>query len=180
MKRLSLSEVTGIAEIVGSIGIIVSLIFVGLQVRQNTSQVEAASYQTGMQFITLLHDFTATTESAELMIRGFDDFDSLSRIDKAKFDTKMANLVNAFALAQQRNFQGTLSAEEFDGYERTMARVFLSPGVKQWWDVTAFAYPKRFQVLFKEILRQYPNEVPVSDYYKYDHKKALKAEGQGQ
>ena len=170
MKRLSLGQITNLAEIIGAFAIVASLIFVGLQIRQNTDQAEASSYQTGMQFITLLSDFTATPASADLMIRGMNDFDGLSQIEKAQYDSKMANLINAFALAQQRYLQGTLSANEYTGYEHVIASLLLTPGVKQWWDVVAYTYPKRFQLLFKDILRRYPDEVPFSEYYKYEHK----------
>ena len=100
MKRLSLGQITNIAEIVGTVAIVVSLILVGLQIRQNTNQIEATSFQTGLRFIQTLDDLTATRESAELVIKGLNDFDALSQIDKALFDSKLTDLFNDFFIAR--------------------------------------------------------------------------------
>ncbi len=86
MKRLSLSEITGIAEIIGSIAIVVSLIFVGLQIRQNTRQVETSSIQAGLAYVESINNLTANPETAEVVMKGVNDFNSLSPIEKARFD----------------------------------------------------------------------------------------------
>lgn len=167
MKRLSLSEITAIAEIVGSIGIIVSLIFVGFQVRQNTNQVEAASYQTGLRFIQSVNDLTATPESADLVIRGLNDFDAMSQIDKAQFDSKLADVTNDFLVARRFYLQGNLSADEFAGFDRVMAQMLRSPGAEQWWSTVKSVFPQQYQKLFDDVVRRHPNVQPWSEYYKY-------------
>jgi hypothetical protein len=167
MKRLSLSEVTGVAEIVGAIAIVLSLIFVGLQIRQNTNQIEAASFQTGLHFIQSVNDLTATPESADLIIRGMNDFEALSQIDKARFDSKLANLTNDFLVARQFYLQGSLSADEFAGFDRVMAQMLRAPGAAQWWAIVKRTFPQKYQDLFDDIVRRHPDVEPWSEYYKY-------------
>lgn len=45
MKKLSLSELANLAEIVGAAAIVVSLIYVGQELKANTAAVQAASLQ---------------------------------------------------------------------------------------------------------------------------------------
>ena len=45
MRRLSLPEWASIAEIIGAIAVIFSLIYVGIQVQENTNEVRAANRQ---------------------------------------------------------------------------------------------------------------------------------------
>jgi len=171
MKRLSLGEITNIAEIVGTFAIVVSLIFVGLQIRQNANQMEATSYQTGLRFIQTLDDLTATQESADLVIKGLNDFDALSQIDKALFDSKLTDLCNDFFIARQLYLQGTLSAEEFADFDRIMAQILRSPGAVQWFATVRNAFPQRYQDLLDNIIGRHPNVQPWSEYYEYKHRK---------
>jgi hypothetical protein len=167
MKRLSLGEITNLAEIIGTVAIVVSLIFVGLQIRQNTDQIAVASYQTGLRFIHSINELTATPESADLVIRGLNDFDALSQIDKAQFDSKLADLTNDFFAARQLFLQGSLSAEEFAGFERVMAQMLRSPGAVQWWATTGNVFPQQYQDSLEDVIRRYPEAEPWSEYYEY-------------
>ena len=45
MKKISLSEWASIAEVIGAIGVVVSLIYVGVQVRDNTEEIRATNRQ---------------------------------------------------------------------------------------------------------------------------------------
>jgi len=45
MRRLTLSEWASIAEIIGAIAVVLSLIYVGIQVQENTSEIRAANRQ---------------------------------------------------------------------------------------------------------------------------------------
>ena len=51
MKKLTLSQWTSIAEIIGMLAVVVSLIFVGLEIRQNTNQARTEGLETGTDFI---------------------------------------------------------------------------------------------------------------------------------
>jgi hypothetical protein len=167
MKRLSLGEITNLAEIIGTVAIIVSLIFVGLQIRQNTNQIAAASYQTGLRFIHSINELTATPESADLVIRGLNDFDALSQVDKAQFDSKLADLTNDFFVARQLYLQGSLSGEEFADFERVMAQMLRSPGAAQWWATTRHVFPQEYRNSFEDVIRRHPDVEPWSDFYEY-------------
>ena len=50
MRKLQLSEWASVAEIFGTVGIVLSLVFVGVQVRDNTRATQAASYQSAAEF----------------------------------------------------------------------------------------------------------------------------------
>jgi hypothetical protein len=167
MKRLSLGEITNLAEIIGTVAIVVSLIFVGLQIRQNTDQIEARSYETGLHFIQAVNDLTATPESTDLVIRGLNDFESLPQSDKAQFDSKLADLTNDFLVARQFYLQGNLSADEFAGFDRVMAQMLRSPGAEQWWATVRSVFPQKYQELFDDVIRRHPDVQPWSEYYKY-------------
>lgn len=179
MRRFTLSEVTGIAEIIGSIGIIASLVFVGLQVRQNTHQVEAASYQTGIAYIDAINNLATDPDTAELVIKGLKDFEALSQVEKARFDGIVYNVMNKFFLARQVYLQGSLARSDYETYEDLLARILRSPGAALWFAKTRYILPKDVTSVVDSILQRYPSVEPMSDYYTFAHEPQYGPQGQG-
>ena len=167
MKRLSLSEITGIAEIIGSIAIVVSLIFVGLQVRQNTSQIAANSVGTGLSFFEATNNLTTNPETVDVVLNGLNDFDGLSTSEKAEFDGLMFNVMTKFFMARQFYLQGTVTEADYASYEDTLARIVRSPGAMTWWAHAKHVMAPDGRAVIDDIIRRYADIEPTSSYYKF-------------
>jgi hypothetical protein len=80
---MKLSEWANVAEIIGGAAIIASLIFVGLEVRENTQVIKLTSDRALDQQNLVLN--TAVAEShdlAEILVKGESDRDNLSAQEK--------------------------------------------------------------------------------------------------
>ena len=77
--------IQAILQILGGLGVISSIIFTGVQIRRNTRALRAGAYQNVTQsFTTLWRDLSNNAEMTDLMLRSGDDFDALSRVEKAR------------------------------------------------------------------------------------------------
>ena len=86
MSRLNLSDWGDISEVVGTIAVILTLIFVGLEVRQNTSAVESAAAQAVHEnFAGWYASLQNEPELFEISIKGMKDYNSLSEVEKGQF-----------------------------------------------------------------------------------------------
>ena len=170
MKRLTLSEITNIAEIIGAFAIVASLIFVGLQIRQNTNQIRANSVQMGLAFVEAQNNLLANPENAELDMKGIHDFDALSPLEKARFDALLGNVMTKFFMARQYYLQGSLPKTDFESYEGMFASLMRSPGVTDWWNRTKDQNPKFVQEVIDGIIQRYHDAKPYSDYLKFQQK----------
>ena len=170
MKRLSLSEITGIAEVIGAIAIVVSLIFVGLQIRQNTNQIRANSVQVGLAYVEAQNNLMTNPETAELVMKGLSDFDALSPLQKARFDAMLGNVMTKFFMARQYYLQRSLPKADFESYEDAFASLLRSPGVEDWWSRTKNQNPKFVQEVIDEIIRRHHDLKPYTEYLKFEHK----------
>ena len=63
---------------IAAFAVVVSLLYVGYQVRENTNQIDAASLESGTDFIRGLNNLTTSEDSAKLVLAGLSDFDALS------------------------------------------------------------------------------------------------------
>jgi hypothetical protein len=78
-------NVQDILQILGGIGVIASIVYTGYQIRGNTRALRAAAYQNVSQtFISLWSSLFTDPEILDLILRSGDDFQSLTRIEKAQ------------------------------------------------------------------------------------------------
>lgn len=88
MTLIEISEVLGnIGEFVGSIAVLVTLIYLALQVRQNTLQMKASSHQAisdSLNHINIL--FAENSAVSQIWLKGCDDRSSLTLEEKWRFD----------------------------------------------------------------------------------------------
>jgi hypothetical protein len=81
---MSFEEISYLAQIVASVGVIVSLIFVGLQIRQNTGALQRNEHNSTMEQWTVIRQAIAQNRYiAELMttgLRGESDLDAADQL----------------------------------------------------------------------------------------------------
>ena len=110
------SAISGIAETVSAIGVIASLLYVGYQIRENTVAAERSNArQTASDHARVILSFVENEEMADLRLRGLDDLESLSTVERYRFDLGMSvwleTIEQAFADAQIGKFSEDLLVE---------------------------------------------------------------------
>ena len=109
------------AEIIGSIAIIVSLLFVGIEMRRNTNATYAASYDQlrsdEMQWrMALAGDPTLLEEINKSVQAGYPGVEQ----NYTRSGVYWEALVQTWERAYFAHYRGTLADEEWSRYERTM------------------------------------------------------------
>jgi hypothetical protein len=86
MKKLTLGDLANLAEIVGAIAIVISLIYVGQELRANTAAVKAASLQsiTNSSSASMLA-VVESSDFADIRLRGDQDPAQLSGADNLRY-----------------------------------------------------------------------------------------------
>ena len=131
---MELSEWASIAEIVGAIAVVGTLIYVGLEVRGNSVSLRASASQAVSQSMT---DITAMLASdpamAQLWRKGVADFDSLTEKEEPQFSALMMCFARRLENAYFQNKLGILPAEQWDAYAAVCDRILQSGGGHAWW-----------------------------------------------
>jgi hypothetical protein len=84
---MSLAEWSNLAQVIGSIGVVVSLIFVGLQVRQNTGALQRNEHNSTMEQWTVIRMAIAKNRDiAELMTDGLHGEKVLDPADQLRLE----------------------------------------------------------------------------------------------
>jgi hypothetical protein len=88
---MSFEQISYLAQIVASVGVIVSLIFVGLQIKQNTGALQRNEHNSTMAQWTVIRQAIATNrEIAELMTAGLSGERALDAADQLRLEQMLS------------------------------------------------------------------------------------------
>ena len=132
--KLKLSDYSSIADVVAAIAIVVSLVYVGIQISDNTratrsANANAASSQVSSAYATV----GSNPETSEIFYRALTDPTSVTPAERAQF----VYLVQSFMLAFQNSYylstEGTLDAQMRESITENLKAVKDQPGFRLFW-----------------------------------------------
>ena len=132
---MTIEELASLGEIVGAIGVIGSLIYVGAQVRQNTKATWAQTQENMTRGYVSLGQMTAT--HAEVFSRGMtstdESFASLSDDEKVTYFNVIFGYFKHFENMHSQYENNLIDDESWDAWSRHIVMFFHQPGVQMWW-----------------------------------------------
>ena len=143
MAEINWDAIGAIGETIGSIGVLVSLFYVALQMRHSATETRDASVQSVMQ---LAIQFRAESYRGELVdirlkaARG----ETLSMDETLKFEGYLSALFELNELAFVQYQKNKLDPEYFEAWERRTAAAMAVPAIKQFWNKTRTGYRASF------------------------------------
>jgi len=141
----TLEALGNLGEFVGAVGVVVSLVYLGLQLRQNTSSVRASSFNSMIQnSIRLLEHTFADSEFAALLARAERDPADLSLEERVRWDAYMTAVFRHFGNLVYQNRVGALDAQMWESYRQDLKEHLRSPHWAAWF--------RERQVVFSESL----------------------------
>lgn len=99
------------AEIVGGIVVVVSLFYVGYQVKQNTEAIEVETLNAVVTGLNSVFDIPMDRDLAALMVRARQDPDSFDAVDDEQFLGIWAKQIATYEAAWLHKESGLLSVE---------------------------------------------------------------------
>ena len=142
MKQLEL--MANYAEIAGGLAIIISLLYVGYQIRQGTKVAIADNTREVLDTYAFHHFIGSNPVVAEIFARGLSDFSILSNSDQRTFHCTLHPIFNQMENVQVQYELGYLREDLFVGWMLSGAAVISTPGGSQWWDAEKLALSKNF------------------------------------
>jgi hypothetical protein len=156
---------SAIGQVVAAIGVIVSLIYLAVQIReQNKERRRAGINVLTVQWSDLVKTGQESREFATLFLRGMRSFEDLDAPDKLSF--------SAFFTRYTRNCEGmfiyyrdgALEKGLWNEVERTMADYFAYPGVRQWWATRKHWLTDEFRAVVEAIIANNPEQKLYASY----------------
>lgn len=144
---MSLQDLASIAEIVAGLGVLVSLIFVGLQVRQNTQAQRVLAVESLSAAITAIN--VPAMESPVLgaaVSKVCADWYASSREERIVAHYFLFSIFKLLETAWYQQKAQALDPGHWAGWEKLLLLLYHSPGIQRvWWPNRHHAYSPDFQ-----------------------------------
>jgi len=164
METLTLEQAYYIAEIIGVLSIVISLVYVAMQIRQNTMAIRSDTAQS-------VHDtwgnvygrLSANGELTQLILKGNTGLDSLTDGEKGQYVSFWMQTILSWQNAYYQFTSGTFEGKLWHTMERTLISALLSaPGFREFWEIR--------KVLFDDDFKKYIDDQvstrPITPGYK--------------
>jgi len=134
MSGVSLETVSALAQIIAAIGVVASLFYLAVQIRQNTrSQRSVVVDSLTSSLIALLGPQAADPSLMRAFASAVEDWHGATEEDRMRAVSLLFISFKLFENAWFQQRQGTLEPEQWEGWDLHMRVYYHRPGVKTWW-----------------------------------------------
>jgi hypothetical protein len=162
MTMIELSQLLGnIGEFIGAIAVLISILYLAYQIRQNTKMMQGATVQAITQTIQSENKWSSELGPIyEKAVQG----EKLTWLDRFQ----LGEWLTAALTARQNEFyqyrSGLLDEEMWKASEGIIRSIMLSPHAKKWWrSFEKYVFHDEFVQLVDKIVEADIKHEPVSD-----------------
>lgn len=131
---MSLQELAWLGGTMSGIGVLFTILYASIQIRNNTRAVRAAAFQQVVNsFAAISFDIARDRQLSEIYIAGSRDFAALSELDRARFSLMLLSFLrraeNVFFQSELR----MLHTRQWSGIRDSIAAIVTPPGAQACW-----------------------------------------------
>ena len=163
---MKLKKYALIAEIIGGLAVIMGLVFLGLELRQNTLTQRVTATQTlVVDYENAVDLLTKDRRSACIYVRGSNGLENLTGIERYEFFVMWFHLLRAAEQLHYYSIEGMVEQRIWRGFQRQLDEVVRYPGVREYWELRRDWYSDELQGFIDQLLATAPvtASVPLSD-----------------
>jgi hypothetical protein len=132
---MSWEAVGALAELAGGIGVIVTLVYLAVQIRQNTQSQRNENYARAVDRVASIQARMSEDGAfAGILLRGTQDIQSLSASERVQFTWAFYEMFGGFEYMYHQEKQAALASEVWSRWADTLQWWLCFPGVQAWWD----------------------------------------------
>jgi hypothetical protein len=143
--------VGAVGEIVGALAVLITLIYLSVQIRQNTKVARSAALDSSITALSTIRDrIFCGREIAILYDLGCEDPESLDRADLTRFRLLLTNILLAVMNLYENSKDSGISQSFWANMKPNIQRVFASKGGRWFWN----QYRHEFEDEFAQVIDQ--------------------------
>lgn len=159
MEMSNWDAISAIAEVVGVVGLIASLIFVGFQMKQTAKAINVSSNHGIQEALRDMVMRIAENESlTSVFMQGMAEPESASAIDEYRFALTMQATIQFYANAYYQHSVGALDETTWQSIDAQLGNGLKSPGAQAYWARRGSNYPKDFETYLKDQVFSSPQQ----------------------
>ena len=164
IMNLKLSQLANLAEIIGAFAVVLSLIYVGIQVNDSNSAVRSASVNDANVAVQEWYmQIGSDQQTSQVFYRSLMSEEALSREDEFQFIMIFQGAFLAFQNSYLMSVEGTVDSELVDGLTGAILTVKDTPGMRRYWRQRRITFHPEFVRYVDELMGR-DMETPMEIY----------------
>jgi hypothetical protein len=163
-----------IAETLGALGVIATLGYLALQIRQNNNQLRGSATSAVYEYQRSLTEMLSEDpELYKIALRGNEDWNGLQSFEQQRFTIWCLHETGMWEMCHRLLKQGALDEELYRAKESYWLQLHSSPGRREWWNTHAIMLSKEFHAEITSKLDDIPvrrlgEAIPIFDSSEHD------------
>ena len=131
---MTLQDLGGVGEFIGGIAVVISLVYLAVQIRQNTKSVRTSTYQAILDSSRSDTELLLVHPHLERVYRvGRRNPEKLNDDERPLFRMLVAQLLLSSESLFLQHQQGAIDSDYWQRRQQTLRGLLSQPGVRQWW-----------------------------------------------
>ena len=143
---MNLEELGNLGEFIAAIATLATLVYLALQIRQNTRSVQAQSHHAITDSFNHLNGIVGTDVAAARVLRlGMEGLETLSDDEQASFGFLMLAYMRIFETLYFQRENSVMSDQLYLAEQGSTHWMFSHAGVRDWWNSNEISFSPEFR-----------------------------------
>lgn len=158
---MTLSQLADIGELLGGIGVVASLVYLAIQIRQNTRTVRGSTLHLNTEIWTSLFVGLSEPSIAQAYVAGMTGRPDIRPLHYTQFFFLCRAMFVAFENQYYQMRQGVLDPDTYAAYQRSISMQFLAfRGFRLWWQQSRSVFSPAFVAHVDDMIAKVPETAP--------------------
>ena len=163
---MNLQSLSNLSEIISGIAVVITLIYLALQIRQSTRAVQTENYARALDRLSAMQSTMAqSADLSLLMSRGLSDISRLSALEKTQFNWIMLEAFGAYEFMFHASETNDIPDEVWQRWSLVIAYMMSFPGIQTWWKINPSPFMKSFTAYVESINNKNPTDIKAIQRY---------------
>lgn len=143
---MNIETLANYGDVIGGVAVVVSLIYVGIQIRRNSKSSQSQANQSAHESLANVSlEISSDPDLSNLTRKGMGSYENLTEEEQFRFLMLMTTVFRRFENIFYQYEKGFLEKELWDGYRQSMLLYFHTNGGQAFWRARALHFSGLFQ-----------------------------------
>ena len=155
METLTLEQAYYIGELIAAFVVIISVVYLALQVRQNTQTLRLnAQHDASSEFVQWQQLLAQNGELMEIVMRSETEPESLNELERRRAWAVVDSVIELVSTNYYRFQNGVLPDYQWNPIARDFPHFMELPIYQEFWAARKHSYPDKFQVFINQLIKE--------------------------
>ena len=163
---MDLQSLANLSEVIGSVVVVLSLIYLAVQVRQNTEAHRTENYSRALDRLAAMQSLLSQDgEIALIWSKGSLNTSKLTPQERMRLTWSLYEAFGAYEFMFHASRNGAIPEEVWARWESAVAWWLTFPGVQNWWQARPVPFTQSFTEFVDSLLKDNPVDAEQTQRY---------------